>query len=355
MRKTFLIYVISINLCNLPSLMFRQGGLCYGQDIHFSQLNQMPLLINPALTGAFNGNQRSFLNYKQQEISGIALYETYAFSFDMAIYKKRWKKGHLGAGIFAFSDKAGVFEMGINQFNLSFSAIVPLNQHHNLSAGLQGGFAQRTLNSSNLKWTDQFKDGEFDPAISSGETSNFNTSTFGDFSAGLFWSYVKDEANYNLLNINAGIAIFHLNRPEQEFYTGFSQQLYPKFVLHTSTYITPKSSNIALLPSFIFLNQGSAIEMNFGAMVRYTLKEESKHSGLVRKIAVLFGGYYRTGNTIIPSFIIEIANFALGISYDVNISSSNNTNARLGGIEISMRYLNPSPFRNIRKPKQGMF
>ncbi len=342
-----------------------QEGFC--QDIHFSQINQTPLLLNPALAGAFGGNQRAFLNYKQQGIPGTVLYETYSVSYDMALYKKRWDRGHLGAGIFAFSDKAGAFEMGINQVNISFSAIVPLNQHHNLSAGLQGGFAQRTLNTSNLKWTDQFKEGEFDPGIASGETSNFNTSAHSDFSAGLSWGYVKDETDYYLLNINAGIAIFHLNKPEQEFYTGFSQSLYPRIVLHANTYITPKGLNIALLPSFIYVNQGPAGEINFGTMLRLALKEESKHNAL-NKTAVLLGVNYKTGGSawfgsahqpsltsIIPSFIIEITNFALGISYDFIITGSDDIYKRTGGIEISLRYLNPSPFRNIRKPREGMF
>jgi len=192
------------------------------------------------MTGVFNGNQRAFLNYKNQGISGIATYQTYAFSFDMALFKKRWDKGHLGAGIFAFSDKAGVFEMGINQLNLSLSAVVPLNQHHNLSAGLQGGFAQRTFNSSNLKWTDQFKNGEFDPAIASGETSNFNTSAFGDFSAGLAWSYSKDNTNItsnDQFMANAGIAFFHINQPKIEFSSeGGDAKLYAKLVLHGNAY-----------------------------------------------------------------------------------------------------------------------
>ena len=62
-----------------------------GQDIHFSQFNNTPLIINPALTGVFNGNHRVFLNYKDQWRSIGAPYKTYAISYDVVLFKEKWK------------------------------------------------------------------------------------------------------------------------------------------------------------------------------------------------------------------------------------------------------------------------
>ena len=61
----------------------------YAQDVHFSQFYQTPLFVNPALTGAFSGNQRLILNYKDQWTSFGSPFKTYAFQFDASILKKK--------------------------------------------------------------------------------------------------------------------------------------------------------------------------------------------------------------------------------------------------------------------------
>ena len=73
---------------------------------------------------------------------------------------------------------------------------------------------------------------------------------------------------------------------------------------------------MALVPSALILLQGPTREINVGTMLRYTLKEGSKYTGLLKETAAYFGGYYRVGDAFIPSFMFEMANFTLGISYD---------------------------------------
>ena len=80
-------------------------------------------------------------------------------------------------------------------------------------------------------------------------------------------------------------------------------------------------------------------------MVRHTIKEESKYTGLLKETAILLGVYYRVGDAIIPSFMFEMANYAVGISYDINISSLTEASEGAGGFEISFRYITPNPFK----------
>lgn len=319
-----------------------------GQDIHFSQFDNTPLIINPALTGMFKGDHRVLLNYKDQWRSMGAPYKTYAISYDMVLFRKKWEKSYLGGGFYVFNDKAGDSKFNTTQFNLSLSGIVPLNNHHKVSAGLQGGFAQRSVDYSNVTTDNQFVDGKHDPDQPVGETDNYNTSAFGDFTAGISWSYIKNEkyitAN-DQFKADAGIAVFHINKPRQEFYSFVTEKLYTKLVMHGSTYIGLKNTKITLLPSVLFIKQGPSIEVNFGGMVRYRMKEGSKYTGFIKESAVSFGGYYRAGDALIPAFMLEIANFAVGISYDINVSGLKVATAGNGGIEISLRYLNPNPFK----------
>ncbi|MFH1319390.1 MAG: type IX secretion system membrane protein PorP/SprF, partial [Bacteroidota bacterium] len=95
----------------------------------------------------------------------------------------------------------------------------------------------------------------------------------------------------------------------------------------------------------LFLMQGPSTEIDLGCMVRYTLREESRYTGLLKETAILIGGYFRVGDAVIPSVMFEIANFAIGVSYDVNISGLKSVSTGRGGAEISLRYINPNPFR----------
>src|SRR4051812_22885472 len=81
------------------------------QDIHFSQLAQTPLLLNPAET-ALSHNILAIINYKDQWQSiSKTPYRTFNVSGDMAFMKKK-NGNHLGIGLDVFSDKAGDGAMG---------------------------------------------------------------------------------------------------------------------------------------------------------------------------------------------------------------------------------------------------
>ena len=100
--------------------------------------------------------------------------------------------------------------------------------------------------------------------------------------------------------------------------------------------------------SQIVKNELPLYEIISGGMFRHTIKEESKYTGLMKEIAVLIGAYYRVGDAVIPSFMFEISNFALGISYDINVSSLKEASNGAGAMEISFRYLTPNPFRSTQ-------
>ena len=79
-------------------------------------------------------------------------------------------------------------------------------------------------------------------------------------------------------------------------------------------------------------------------MVKYILKQASKYTKFVKGSALSIGGHFRIGDAFIPSVLLEIANFAVGMSYDINVSSLKVASSSKGGFEISLRYTNPNPF-----------
>ena len=325
----------------LLSIMGFLGPSARAQDIHFSQFSQTPLLVNPALTGLFKGDVRAHLNYKNQWKSIGSPYKTYALSYDMSILRKKWDKSYLGVGFFAFSDKAGDTQFATTQFNLSTSGVVAIDESNTISVGLQGGVVQKSMNNAALQWGNQFDKGNYDPALGSEESSPFSPFTHGDFSAGLNWHYGVNKK----LMTNVGAALHHVNKPSQEFMAGSSEQLYTKLVIHMNAQIGLGSPDLTLVPSVLYLNQGPASELNLGTMIRYRLKEASKYTGYVKESALSLGGHYRNGDSFIPSILLEVSNFAFGVSYDINVSGLNAVSTGRGGLEISLRFVNPNPLK----------
>lgn len=321
------------------------------QDVHFSQFYETPQLINPALTGAFNGDIRAIINYRQQWKTIGNPFQTSMFAVDAGVIKKKWAKVVLNAGLMAYNDKAGASQFGTTQVNISVSARVTVSEKNKMAAGLQGGFAQKGIGNSELSWGNQFNGDAYDPNISSGEEALLNTEPFfyGDFAAGLSWSFIskpKNMASNDKITANAGIALFHVNKPQQKFYLEELENLYSKLVVHGRTSIGLRGINMAIIPSFYMAIQKTAQEINAGGLIRYRLKEESKHTGLIKEAAIYLGGHYRVGDAFIPSLFLEVANFALGVNYDLNISGLKEVTQGNGGIEISLRYINPNPSKS---------
>ncbi|MBI4646043.1 MAG: PorP/SprF family type IX secretion system membrane protein [Bacteroidia bacterium] len=312
------------------------------QDIHFSQFYHTPLLINPSLTGFYEEDMRALINYKDQWRSIASPYKTMAFSYDMPVFRNNWDHGYLGVGLAALNDRVGKFNWGLTQINLSLSSIITLNDKNKISGGFQGGIAQRSINSTELRWDRQFDGQNYNAGIFSGETQSFTSHLFGDLSAGISWCFAKIASNMtsnNHFKAIAGISLYHINKPEQKFYSTETIRLYSKLVLHGGAYIGIKNTNVTLIPSLLFLKQGAAQELNLGGIIRYKLKEESKYTGNIKGAAILIGGHYRVNDALIPLFMLEIANFAIGISYDINTSGLFRVSNGQGGMEISLRFV----------------
>lgn len=333
-----------------PSIIIGYSLSAYktqAQDAHFSQFYFSPLTLNPALAGAFNGNIRLITNYRDQWQSITTPYKSFAFSSDFGLFKKKVSTGFLGAGISFLSDKAGDSELGLNEVNLSLAYHAQISGYNTLSAGIQFGYAQKSINYEKLSWDNQYDGNSYDPALPSNETSISNNLSYMDFGAGLQWTYVKGEmystAN-NQLFINTGISVFHLNQPNISFYPTSKDNLPFKIVMHGAFQIGIKNSRISLAPSFVLMKQGSLQNIIAGTLFRYKLIEESKYTGFVKGAAISLGGHYRVGDAFIPSVQLEMAQYAIGISYDINTSNLKSASYGKGGVELSLRFYNPNPF-----------
>ncbi|HWY38131.1 MAG TPA: type IX secretion system membrane protein PorP/SprF, partial [Bacteroidia bacterium] len=182
-----------------------------------------------------------------------------------------------------------------------------------------------------------------------GEATSAISKTFADFGGGLLWNYNNTAEEIRVTNIhdlkaNIGVAAFHLNQPNYSFYPGSPEKLNMKFVIHGNALISLKNSNVALAPGFMYYRQGALQEIYAGGMVRYKLNQDSKYTGLQKGAAISIGGFVRARDAVAAAMLFEYAQYAIGLSYDINVSPLHTVSNYRGGFEISLRYVNPNPF-----------
>ena len=74
------------------------------------------------------------------------------------------------------------------------------------------------------------------------------------------------------------------------------------------------------------------------------LKEDSKYTGYVKGAAFSLGGYYRNNDAFVVAAGIESGPYSVVASYDINVSKFKAATNGRGAFEITLRFLNPSPF-----------
>ncbi|HEY4798477.1 MAG TPA: PorP/SprF family type IX secretion system membrane protein, partial [Bacteroidia bacterium] len=294
MKKYFFAVVI---------LILSRSFNVFSQDIHFSQYNLTPLLINPAQAGAYK-TVEAIVNYKSQwtSISPNA-YKTVMLSGDMRMLQKKWKTSWLATGISLFSDKAGDGNMKTTQANLSFGYHVQLNDKNTLGGALLAGFAERSLDYSKLTWDEQYVNGAYDPNASSNEPVGNQKFGYPDFGLGVLYQFNKGQM-YSTANdmviIHTGLSVLHLNKPKYSFY-GTNEQLYTKVIGHVDALVGIKNTNFAFVPGFLFMKQGPSSEVLPGCYFRYVLREESKFTGYIKGASIMIGTHLRIKDAFIPS------------------------------------------------------
>lgn len=324
---------------------------CEAQDIHFSQFTMTPLLLDPSQAGKGN-DQRAIINYRNQWSSVATPFKTYGFSYDTHFNKKQKKDNFFGIGLSVYSDKAGDINLGLTILNISLAYHIKLDKQSYLSAGLQGGFIQSSLDETKLRFQNQFDGTGHNDNFASGE--NFaNTSFFEpDFAVGMSYYYTSKGMSAKVISnngfdgskINLGAAIHHVASPEFSFLNENTDNLNLRYVLHTNTSFGVGGTNMAVQPSGFIAYQQKATDVVLGSYFRYNLKEKSKYSQFSNGAAMSFGVHYRFGDAFIPSLLLEMGSLAFGVSYDFNLSGLSTASNGQGGYEMSIRYVSPNPF-----------
>ncbi|MGZ4033523.1 MAG: PorP/SprF family type IX secretion system membrane protein [Bacteroidia bacterium] len=347
------------NIFLLTYSIFILGSAVFSQDLHFSQYNENPSLMNPALTGSAYVMRASVI-YKDQWRSVTVPYKTYGASYEMKFKASNWDKvdpfktrtfkksfSRLAGGLSFYSDKAGDGNMGTNQVNLSLASFVKTGENSSLSLGLQGSLVQKSVDFTKFIFSNQYNGTGYDPNLANGEHYGTQSFSYPDFAAGLNWHYSKDEKSIgenNQLKGDVGFSMYHINKPKQKFLIGDAEELFSKYIVHGQLLIGIPHSNVALDPSFICQFQGPSKEIVGGMMVKYYFKDDSKYTGYIRRSSLGLGAYYRYQDALIVNLLLELGQYAVGFSYDLNVSGLSKVSTLRGGPEVTIRFNSANPF-----------
>jgi len=325
-----------------------------GQDIHFSQFYMSPLTLNPALTGVMNCNTRIVGNYRNQwsSVIGANAYNTYSVSYDQKMPVGRYD--YFGFGANVWGDVAGALDFGTLTLKLSGSYARRVGgdrrKSHYLVVGAEGGVSQRSIDYTNQQWPSQVDNGEFCPNCPTGEEDLPDNFLFGDVGLGLLWFSVIDKQT----NFYFGGAFNHLNGANLSFYRPEVEKYYTKAVLHAGGQFPMGGGDVSLVPGAVFFNQGPSLEINAGNSFRFNMdgnNDQSFQVGAWVRLARHFTDPILM-DAVILSTRFDVANWGIGFSYDINVSSLSAESRGNGGFEFSMIYLVCGPqSRGVYCPK----
>lgn len=333
---------ITLAGASLIAAFLMNSSTAKAQDVHFTQFDATPLTLNPALTGAFTGEVRASVIYRDQwrsAMGGKAAFKTYAASIDMPIIKDISVDDYLAAGLQVYNDRAG--DAGLN----NFSALLSVAYHKYLgtsgksvlSVGLQGGYSSRNLDLSKLYFGDEF---------SSGQWMQGTSSQFGYLGKGYQSFVVNGGVSYaqqlgERSGISLGVGVNNVNQPFESIDNRDvtnDVNLKMRYTFQVGA-IIGVNERFSIRPAVLFQTQASAAEIVGGAEFNYKLGDAPD---LPNSTGVFVGAWYRHQDALMFTAGLEFQNFRVGLAYDYNTSDLGKQVSGNGGFELMIRYILPS-------------
>jgi type IX secretion system PorP/SprF family membrane protein len=313
-------------------LLLLLGAIARGQDIHFSQFYETPLLRNPALAGIFTGDYRIQTVFRDQWNSFADAYRTGSLSAEV-----KWPVGqqndYFTTALQVLYDKAGAAALTTTELMPAFNYHKSLSDEKPmyLSLGFMGGLVEKNLDLSKVTTNSQFNGTAYDPALPNGETILSPNVHYLDGSVGISFntSFGPEKEN----SMYAGFAYHHLNRPKNSFYKNPTVELDPKIVF--SAGLKERVNDYSYFTLYAdYSRQGPSSETDLGVLYSYKLGPDPDNY----PYTFTLGTMLRWNDALIPVIKLEMYSFNLGLSYDINVSRLNTVSNSRGGFELSLSY-----------------
>lgn len=306
------------------SMLFSQPVA--GQDLHFSQFYETPMLRNPSLAGIFTGDIRVLGVYRDQWNSVTNAYKTASLSGE---YKMPVGKGDdfLTAGLQFLYDQAGTASWKTTHILPALNYHKSLNENVNryLSVGFMAGVVQQQIDRSKVTTNSTFNGG--------GDGENFtNGHSYFDAAAGVsFNSQLNSNPDNNFF---VGVGYHHFNRPNNSFYNNQNVEVKPKLVGSAGVKFSVTEASYLTLQGD-YTTQGNNQEIIAGALYGFKLGEDLEKP----KYSIHAGAFLRLNDAFIPVIKLDYRPFSVSFSYDVNVSKLKTSSMGRGGFELAISFI----------------
>jgi type IX secretion system PorP/SprF family membrane protein len=322
MKKLLLYLLFSSAIFNLSA-----------QDLHLSQFYTSDQFLNPAVTGAHDGDWRLIANYRNQwrQINGAPL-TTSMLSFDKTFH---YYSHEINGGIYYARDQFSGFQTITNKFYLTGAYGLDWLSSH-WRGGIQAGLVTNSTDLSSQTFPTQwdYPNGQFDQKIYNGEDNIRASQMYLDVNLGATWS-----KKFNAFRLTSGVSINHVNRPRDTYFSQVFERRKMRGTFH-STAEVPLNSNLRVEPKLMWMWTTKANDFLFGSNFRYFTQNKtipSLYAGLFYR-----HGIKRTFDAVYPVLGLTYKNFDVGFSYDVNLSILSKGIKRVKTLEVSLIYTAPS-------------
>lgn len=292
-------------------------------DPHFSQYYVYPSWLNPALTGAFDGDYRVSGIYRSQWGNISSPFSTQGLSGEFTTNK------NFNVGLTVLNQKAGNggYNYTTGYANLAYTGVrFGAAGNQRIVMGLQMGFIRRSFNPSKLTFGDQWNPVTgYNQGTATADVFSQTNNTSFDAGAGLLY---YDAQPGRKVNVYGGFSLSHITTPTDKFSASGNAKLPIRYTAHGGVRITI-SEQLSVTPNLLYLRQGTAEEKMAGAYVQMKANEETD---------VMLGMNYRVNDALAPYVGFTYKNMVLGASYDINTSSLGKMIHGSNGFEISLSF-----------------
>lgn len=329
---------ISIYILLLTQVVIKSAS---AQDTHFAQSEYSPMLLNPALAGAFS-HMQIIANYRNQWNSIASPYKTIAASFDVRLQRRDAdNNSFLALGLNFFNDVAGDMKVTTNQFNLDLAYHIKMGRYSLLRIGIYGGMNQRTLDPNRGNWASQFDGDAINTSIASGESFGSYNHMFMDAGAGIVYTFrkMKYSVHNNINNnVNCGLAVYHANQPASSFIALPQDKLGMRISGFINSSFNIPNTQLAIQPAVYLQFQSKYSEVMFGTYLRYNIREASHFTGSIKPVAAALGLFSRYKDAFVAKGYFQYHQFSVGLAYDFNLSRLTPVSKSRGGFEVFLRF-----------------
>jgi type IX secretion system PorP/SprF family membrane protein len=303
------------------------------QDVHLSQFYAADHLLNPARVGDHQGAYRASANYRSQwrQIGNQPL-TTFVAAFDKAFH---YYSHEIDGGIVVVRDQFSGFQSQTTKILLTGAYAYDF-KGNKLRGGLQAGVVSNSTDLSIQTFPEQwdYPNGTFDPSLPTLETNIRPSQMYGDVNLGVTW----ERKLANIL-FNGGIALNHVNRPKDTYFSQQAERLRMRKVVHGGATVR-LNPTLCLKPQFQLMWTTKANEFLLGG----NLEHDMGTTGITKVWGGIFyrHGVIRNVDAIYPVIGISYKRFDLGLSYDINLSALSQNVKRVKSAELSLIYTAPS-------------